>query len=170
MKVDIPSASFSFQLSFVDNEEDSKIGFQEVTGIKIEMEVAEVGSGGENRFKYSRLQAVNTSNLVLKRGLATSGSTFLTWVLQTLEGSLSTPIVTKHISLTLLDFEGKAVKRWDFANAFPVKWEISEFKALESAVAIESIEFAYTFFITKWFLDCDESGFNDLIEVMIWIL
>lgn len=141
-----PPVSFSFQLSFGGQEDDGAIGFQEASGINNEMNIEEVGSGGENRFKYRLPGVVKYNNLVLKRGLVTSSSTLSKWVQQTLEDGLSNPITPKDITVALLDSERKVLISWDFINAYPVKWEVSDFKSMESSIAIESIEFAYNYF------------------------
>lgn len=141
-----PPVSFIFQLSFGGKEDDAKIGFQEASGISQDMNTEEVGCGGENRFKYRLPGVVKYNNLVLKRGLVAMGSTLSQWCSNTLETGLAAAIETKDITVALLDMEGKILVSWDFINAYPVKWDVSDFKSQESQLAIESVEFAYNYF------------------------
>ncbi|MEO1261780.1 MAG: phage tail protein [Bacteroidota bacterium] len=139
-----PPVSFSFQVTVGDDT--SEAGFQEASGLNMEMGVEEVASGGENQFKY-RLPTVNKfNNLVLKRGLVPKNSTLAAWVSDTLTGGLATPITTKSITVSLLDEEQKILVGWTFFNAYPVKWSISDFKSMENSYAVESLEFAYNYF------------------------
>ncbi len=143
-----PPVSFSFSLAFTGIEDDIDVGFQEASGISMErgVEEVEVSSGGENRFKY-KLPGVNKySNLVLKRGLVPTSSALATWVQSVLQSGLSTPIKTKTITVSLLDSEGNKLISWNFIDAYPVKWNVSDFKSMENAYAVETLEFAYSSF------------------------
>ena len=145
-KISRPPVSFIFQLSFGGKEDTAKVGFQEASGISKDMNIEEVVCGGENRFKYRLPGVVKYNNLILKRGLATKGSLLSKWVVQTLDPGLMYPIKTKDITVALLNSHRDIIISWDFINAYPVKWEVSNFKSTESEVAIESLEFAYNFF------------------------
>jgi phage tail-like protein len=46
----------------------------------------------------------------------------------------------------LLDQDHEPMVTWNFIKAWPVKWVISDFKATENAIAIETIELAYQYF------------------------
>ncbi len=141
-----PPVSFSFRLSFTGNSNQSDISFQEASGISLEMGTEEVGSGGENRFKY-KLPGVNKyNNLVLKRGLVPKGSSLAQWCQDTLSGELTNPITTKTITVSLLDADRNILVSWDFLNAYPVKWSVSDFKSMENSYAVETVEFAYNYF------------------------
>ena len=141
-----PPAAFSFSLAFTGINGAIDFGFQEASGLDIEMGVEEVGCGGENRFKY-RLPGVNKfKNLVLKRGLIPSNSALATWVAQILDSSLGITIKTKTITVALLDSDREKLVSWDFINAYPVKWSVSDFKSMENTYAIETLEFAYNYF------------------------
>ncbi|MCB0632247.1 MAG: phage tail protein [Saprospiraceae bacterium] len=141
-----PPVSFSFQLSFSGSNGTSEAAFQEASGISMETNVEEVSSGGDNRFKY-RLPGVNKySNLVLKRGLVPKDSPLFNWCDETLNQGMAQPIKPQKISVALLDVEKKVLISWDFIDAYPVKWSVAEFKSMENAYVVESVEFAYTYF------------------------
>jgi len=144
-----PPASFYFKLSFGNLKGKAEAAFQEASGLQQDAEVEEVTCGGENRFKFKLPGVVKYSNLVLKRGFIASGSSLAQWCTDVLAGGLETPITTRTITLTLLtpgDSNPQTVAQWNFYNAYPVKWGVSDFKSTENAYVIESIEFAYNNF------------------------
>ncbi|MEP0984345.1 phage tail protein [Ekhidna sp.] len=141
-----PPPSFYFRLSFSGVSGQADAGFQEASGLNQEMEVDEVVCGGENRFKYRLPKRVKYGNLVLKRGLVTADSQLAKWCADTFSSDLGTAIQTKSIMLFLLSADGKPCMTWSFVNAYPVKWNLSDFKSQENSFAIESIEFAYNYF------------------------
>ncbi|MFK8006924.1 MAG: phage tail protein [Saprospiraceae bacterium] len=146
-----PPTSFFFRLSFGDKSDDKQdISFQEASGISHEMSVEEVGCGGENRFKYRLPGVVKYNNLVLKRGLIPKDSKLSKWVVDTIKPGMVSAIETKNIRVSLLNKTGdensEILISWDFRNAYPVKWSVSDFKAMESELAIETLEFSYDYF------------------------
>lgn len=118
--------------------------FQEVSGIGTELETMAYAEGGENRFAYSLPKAVKHQPLTLKRGVAGLNSSLVAWCKKVLENGLGQPIETHDITVSLLDFEGNALRSWSFANAYPQGWSIDPFVADKSAVAIEKVVLAYT--------------------------
>lgn len=141
-----PPVGFHFNLSFTGIRSKIDFGFQEATGLDMEMGIEEVGCGGENRFKYRLPTVGKFNNLVLKRGLVPKNSSLASWVNLVLKSGLSTAIRPKTITLSLLDENADKLMSWDFINAYPVKWSISEFKSMDSAYVVETLEFAYNYF------------------------
>ncbi|WP_299767679.1 phage tail protein [uncultured Dokdonia sp.] len=134
---------FYFSIAFDDLEQ---CFFQEVSGLSNEMNVEEVVSGGENRFKY-RIPTVSTSkNLVLKRGMFPKTSSLLKWCEDTLEGGWSALIQTKTVKIHLLNEGGTVMMKWIFHGAYPVKYAVSDLKSQENELLIETLELAYTYF------------------------
>ena len=126
--------------------DESEIDFQEVSGLSKELNIEEVASGGENRFKY-RLPAMSTSkNLILKRAIVLNGSSLLDWCQDCIDGGLMNPIVTKIVSVNLLDKKGYVSMKWTFQGAYPIKYSVSDLKSVSNEVLIESVELAYTYF------------------------
>jgi len=135
----------AFYFSVVTDEGDA--AFQEVSGISKEMGFEEVTAGGENRFKY-RLPTVTTNtNLVLKRGLAPSGSGLVAWCDDTI-GLATLPVKTRNITVNLLNEANNPVFSWCFYKAYPVRYSVSDFHSQENKLVIELMEFAYTYFET----------------------
>ena len=58
----------------------------------------------------------------------------------------SRPIQLRDVLLHLLNANGEALATWTFQDAYPVKWSLSDLKAQESVLAIETLELAYSTF------------------------
>ena len=135
---------FYFSLSFMGEN----LGFQEVSGISKEFGVEEVQSGGENRFKY-RLPTLTTSkNLVLKRAIVPANSKLIKWCQNSLDQGLLEPIKTEDVSVNLLNSDGETLIQWNFHNAYPVKYSVSDLHSQKNELAMETLELAYTYFDT----------------------
>lgn len=134
--------SFQFELAF----KGERIPFQEISGMLMEVNTEEVVCGGENRFKY-RLPTITTSqNLVLKRAIVPVISRLATWCKSSIGGGMATKIEATDVSVNLLDSKAKVCMKWVFHKAYPVKYSFSDLKSNESALIIESMELAYTYF------------------------
>lgn len=141
--MDYPSpAVFSFMLMIADGSPGSAASFAEVSGFSPEQAGGTGAAHGANRFAFKLPGRVRPDNLVLKRGMIAAASPLADWIAQTLGNSLATPVVPHTLSLVLNGADGKALMRWTFAGAWPVKWNISSI-AEEGAILIESLEFAY---------------------------
>ncbi|MDI9339688.1 MAG: phage tail protein [Sediminibacterium sp.] len=141
-----PPVGFYFSLSVSGMTGNLDVAFQEVSGINAEMNVEEIGAGGENRFKYKVPTGARYGNLIAKRGLVTSTSQLAKWCTDTIGSDLTNPISPKSITVTLMGPDAQPLKAWNFVNAWPVKWSVSDFKSTEGEIVVESIEFAYTYF------------------------
>ena len=138
-----PPVSFSFQVKIAGNRADVDTGFQEVSGLSVELPLTEVKEGGENRFVHRVPEQAKYQNLVLKRGVMLASSPLFDWCKSTLESDLGTRVQPKDMTVSLLDQNQKSVMRWSVVRAWPVKWTISEFKAQENAIAIETLEMSF---------------------------
>jgi len=136
--------SFHFKVEFRDvpGIKAHDVRFQDVSGLQSEIGVEEVKSGGENRFTYRLPTRARYQNLVLKRGMLMD-SGLIEWFKNGVENFIFFPAT---IIVKLLDKDHEPLQTWTFIKAWPVKWNISEFKATENAVVIETIEFAYQYF------------------------
>ncbi|HUJ58090.1 MAG TPA: phage tail protein [Kofleriaceae bacterium] len=111
--------------------------FKSVSGLKYETEVVPVREGGANDTTFQLPGATKWANLVLKQGF-TSSSILLDWREKWIAGQFSRQSGT----ITQLDTALNAKASWDFKNGWPCKWEISEFDASKSELAIETLELA----------------------------
>jgi phage tail-like protein len=154
--------SFHFSVRMAGKSGTADAAFQEASGLGKEMALDEVVSGGENRFKFRLPAGISYSNLVLKRGVARAESPLVAWVQATLDGGLAKPVQTCNILVNLLDEEGQACMSWTFNKAYPVKWTMSDLKAQESGLLVETMEFAYRYFDIDDSRDSEYAGVSAL--------
>lgn len=146
MSSEYPPVAFYFRLSFDGAASGSDASFKEVSGITMEMGTEEITEGGNNNFKHRVPTSVKFSNLVLKRGMVSKDSPLVDWCIKTFGGGLAEYVETKNIVVSLLDENGDPIKAWSFANAWPVKWAASDLNSMNNEVAIETLEFSYSYF------------------------
>jgi phage tail-like protein len=140
-----PPVGFHFKVEFQGIGTDDDTRFQEVVGLQAEIGVEELAVGGENRFSYRLPTRSKYNNLVLRRGLLRS-SGLKTWISDAIESFIFKPV---DVNIHLLNENHEVSASWIIMQAYPVKWSISDLKALENAVVIESIELAFQYFRYK---------------------
>ncbi len=146
-----PPAAFHFKVEFVgvsgmDNDTGQR--FQEVGGLSVEIETELFREGGENRFEYKLPKRAKYPNLVLKRGLLTNKA-LIDWINKAMNTWFTVVIYDfspADIIVSLLDEADEAVAVWKVVQAYPVKWSMSDFKATENSVVVETLELAYQYF------------------------
>ncbi|MCB1034302.1 MAG: phage tail protein [Acidobacteria bacterium] len=126
--------------------------FQQVRGIEMQITVEEVGEGGENRFFHRLPGRVRYPNLVLERGLVTTGSFLAAWCAETVGGNYVTPVEPRMLQLSLFGADGWPRVTWMIDNAYPVKWKLGPLNARKNTFAVETLELAYNAF---WRADWD---------------
>lgn len=135
-----PPQSFYFSVSIGGSE----MTFKEASGFDVETEIEEIAEGGQNNYKHRVPGRTKYANLILKRGTAIQDSDILDWVSDSLQGGHSRRIKTKTVQVSLLDEKtGNPLMTWSFNRAFPIKWKVSDMNAEESAISIETVEFAF---------------------------
>jgi phage tail-like protein len=121
---------------FIDNKEQAI--FTEVSGIEVQMDVLEFQEGGNNGFVHHLPGRTKISRITLKRGMTCSND-FLRWQLQIASGDIE----RRNVSVAVFDVSGKELVRWNFDNAYPVKWSGPPLDASGAAVAVEALELAH---------------------------
>src|SRR5439155_20344470 len=120
-----------FKVDLTAARSGAEIGrFSECTGLSAEWEIQTYAEGGQNRFEHKLRGRLKYPNLVLKRGV-THEDALLEWFFQSQERTKR-----GQITITLLGADGKPVRSFGFANAFPVKWTGPNFNAGSSSVAV----------------------------------
>ena len=137
-----PPVGFSFQVNITGIDGMNEGNFQEVTGLNVKLDVEEIKEGGENRFAHRFPSRPKYENLVLRRGMVT-GSALITWARQATEQFTFT---TRTVVVSLMDEGGDNLATWNVVNAWPVALKMSEFKAQENAIAIETLELSFDYF------------------------
>lgn len=114
--------------------------------MEVHAEVEPIAEAGLNSYSHRVPKRTQYNNLVLKRGLLLEDSAMFQWVSNTLQNGLNSKITLKTITVNLLDPKYHSpLKSWVFVDAYPVKWSLGTLNSMETAVAIENIEFAYSY-------------------------
>lgn len=144
METYYPPVGFHFRVHFdLDGLRDQDTRFQEVTGLSAELGVEEVAEGGENRFSHRLPTRGRYTNLALKRGLLV-GSGLVQWCKDAIENQIFDPVT---VDVTLLnDAHEPLGDTYSYQRCWPVKWAVSDYKAQENAIVIETLELAYSFY------------------------
>ena len=137
-----PPAAFYFRVTVTSIDGANEGNFQEVSGLNVRLDVEEVKEGGENRFAHRLPARPKYENLVLKRGMVTS-SKLITWARQATEQFTFT---TQTVVVSLMDENGADLAVWNIVNAWPVGLKMSEFKAQDNAIAVETLELSFDYF------------------------
>lgn len=144
-----PPVSFHFDVKIAGASGANDSSFAEASGLDAERGTVEVAEGGENRYTHRLPDRGRYGNLVLKRGVMVASSAVFGWCSETLESDLGRPLKPRDIDVSLLDPEGSPLISWNFKKAWPVKWNVASLNAKENEVAIETLEFSYSYMTRK---------------------
>lgn len=117
--------------------------FTEVGGLAVESALEEVPEGGENRYTQKYPGRSKYNDLVLKRGLL-KDSAIWHWARGAIEDLIVVPM---PVDVTLLNDEHAPLMTWHLANAYPVKWSVSDLNATSNAFVVESMQLTYQYFV-----------------------
>ena len=140
-----PPVSFYFKVTFSGGGLKNETSFKEVTGLNVDFEPDEIIEGGLLEFRHRVPKVPKYTNLILKRGLVTDSS-LRTWVEKALNEFTFTPVT---VTIALLNEDGKPLMSWIVKNAWPVKWDVSNFDSQNNTLVIESLELAFDSFKIK---------------------
>lgn len=111
----------------------------EVTGLQIETEIESYEEGGVNDYVHQLPKRTKYQHIVLKRGI-TDREELWRWYQEVISGDFKREIG----AIILMDITGKNEKwRWNFHDAYPVKWTGPDLKADSNTVAFETVELAH---------------------------
>jgi phage tail-like protein len=113
--------------------------FRSAKGLGAELEVMAYAEGGVNDYVHQLPVRHSWTRIVLERGVVSSPELW-NWYKVGLTKSLG---ARRDGSIVLMTPDGKRAVAWDFRGGIAVKWTGPELNAMESAVAIESLEIAH---------------------------
>ena len=154
MPVYYPPTGFHFKVEFQGVSgmgTDTEQRFQEVSGLTFEIETETVSEGGENRFSYKFPKRMKFPNLVLKRGLL-KGTALMNWFKSAINTYFTVVVYDfkpADIIITLMNDAGEPTAIWSVVQAYPLKWSVSDLRAADNSIVVESIELAYQYFERK---------------------
>ncbi len=138
-----PPVGFHFRVEFdLPEISDNDFRFREVSGLAMELEEETYNEGGENRFVHKFPVRARYSDLVLKRGLLTD-SVVRQWCEDAIQNLVIQPTT---VWVTLLNEAHDPLQTYTFVNAWPKKWNLSDFNAESSQLVVESLELAYQYY------------------------
>jgi len=121
-------------------------GFQECTGLEVEMDVQEYLEGGRNDGVIRRVGRAKYSNIVLKRGMFHSKENQIARELwDWLQGVVSgrRPVARYDGAIEVKNRSGDTVATWIFDRGLPAKIRGPELNAKTGDVAIEELHIAH---------------------------
>ena len=135
----------------VDNI-DGSAAFSEVTGIEASVDVIEFRQGNANSLAPVKIPGlVKHGNVTLKFGY-TLDSAFKTWI-QECVSEVRGQMPRYNVQIEMIDINGGAPQQistaitgtrvWVLTNAWVTKYQAPDLNALQSEVAIETVEIAY---------------------------
>lgn len=131
-----PIGYFKVEIEGIDSA-----SFRKCSGLKTETEVFEYQEGGDNETTLKLIGATKAGNIVLTKGYVSDPALFA-WRDQ-IANSGTNKITRRSGSVIALDRSAKVeVQRWNFTNAWPVRWEMTEFDSSTGEAACEILELA----------------------------
>jgi phage tail-like protein len=118
----------------------AKIGFSEVSGLSVEIDVVEYREGSSPEFHKIKMPGMQKfGNITMKRGIFQGDNDFFKWwntvALNTIE--------RRDVTISLLNENHEPVAVWKIKNAWPSKVQSTDLKSDDNGVAIETIELAH---------------------------
>jgi phage tail-like protein len=140
---DSPESALTLTSQFwVEIQGITQAYFKECSGMQIATETEKIKEGGLNNYVHMLPTRATQSNVTLKRGIMVSDDIYA-WYSDVLKNKIERRTVTIYIYSNSGLAEGKPLVTWTLLNALPVKYVAPSFKADESAVAVDSVEFAF---------------------------
>ena len=134
MNTPLPHYHFDVQYGGVS------LGFTEVTGLDIQVEVIDYRDGSSPEYHARKMPGQHRySNLVLKRGMVPGDTDFFSWMKTVQSGQPE----RRDLVVRLLNNQHEPVFIWKLRNAFPVKYSGPHFNSMSSQMAVETLEIAY---------------------------
>lgn len=125
---------------FVVNWGGTQIGFTEVSGLDMEVDVVEYRQGASPDSSSIKMPGRRKySNITMKRGTFQGDNEFYSWW----NSNRFNTAQRRDITIELLNEEMESVVVWKVRNAFVMKVQTTTLKADGSEVAIETMEVAH---------------------------
>ena len=112
--------------------------FTEFSALSVTVAVDKWEEGGVNDRSHQMPGRTEHGNVTLKQAVF-ADATLHDWLLKVSTGKGD----RKPLSIIVTDVMGDPVRRWNFDQAFPVKWTGPDLKVDGNEAALESFEFAH---------------------------
>ena len=125
----------------------TNIGFMEVSGLAIEIDVIPYREGSSKENSETLLPGLKRhSPVVLKRGIVKNDDEFYKWI----NTAQFSSIERRDVTISLLNENHESVVVWKIKNAFPSKLEYSPLYSRGSDVAIESLTLVHEGLVVEY--------------------
>ena len=123
----------------------ARIGFTEVSGLKLSTEVIEYREGINPAYRVQKQPGMQKfDNLTFKRGIFLDDNEFYDWWNEIRANTINgNTIARRDITVKLLNEDHDPVVVWNIESAWPVSVEGPGLNASNSEVAIETLEVAF---------------------------
>lgn len=115
-------------------------GFNEASVPDTSTDVVEYREGNEATRMRKLSGLTKYSNITLKTGTTDSLELF-DWRKLVIDGKMKD--ARRNIAIIMMDEEGNPAARWEFENAWPIKYDPADLSAKGNDVAIEVLEIAH---------------------------
>jgi phage tail-like protein len=130
-----PFGAFNF---LVEIDGITRAAFRDCSGLDSSQQAIEYREGGEP-LRTRKIPGLNSySNITLTRGVTTDAELW-DWRQRAADGRVE----RKNGSIILLDDKGEEKIRWNFSDAWPIKWTGPTFNATGNDLAVEVLELAH---------------------------
>ena len=139
---DRPYGAFKFRVRIdTDDGTSTTAGFQEVSGLGMEITVAEYRNGNEKDNTVRKITGTyKVPDVTLKRGLIGDPATLYGWIDQVRNGSQT---ALRPVTIEALSEDGlQVVQVWKLTNSRPTKYTGPSFNGKGTDVAIEELVLA----------------------------
>lgn len=118
---------------------DTTVGwFTECSGLGAERKVEPVAEGGVNDYVHQLPAGISYSRVILRRGVGDQAL----WVWFR-EGFYDVKVKKQNVTIMVYSGDRKQIKRWNLADAFPVKWTGPDLRSDSNQVAVEALELVH---------------------------
>lgn len=138
-RLDRPYSQFNFRVSWDDLDEMSaQAGFQEVSGLGMEITIAEYRAGNAATNEPTKITGtVKTPDVTLKRGIIGELITIYNWLNEVRNGSQT---ALKNVTVKLMSEDRETVAQtWRLINSRPMKYTGPSFNGKGTDLAIEEL-------------------------------
>jgi phage tail-like protein len=115
--------------------------FTECSGLALQTEMFEYKEGGLNSYTHKLPVRTSVGNVTVKRGIVENDQIWA-WYNDVVAGTIKRLDVVIYAYENKMQAQSSAMITWTLKEALPVKWSGPGFKASESQIAVDSIEFA----------------------------
>lgn len=125
----------------------TNVGFMEVTGLSIELDVVDYREGSSPENSVRKMPGLKKfSDVVLKRGIVKNDNDFYKWI----NTATFNQVERRDVVISLLNESHEPIVVLKLKNAFPSKLEYSTLNANSSDVIIESLTLVHEGLIVEY--------------------